>query len=203
MVFTMLEGTGLRGLKGWESSLLVDSENLPAFRHLRKPCGSARVRKENFWEVFPQSYWLWWFLHITQIFIWIHNTELKDEHKIFLGWIVQSSFLRKFTFQYEDFDRIQHVKDVQNQDKFNMGMHNRIVADVWWHLLVVVTLGYVSGVSTIWDSGHHSSSRVLPVPQEMSSKGGQRKHNLWENSERTGMLRSREAKTDERCDNNL
>ena len=44
-----------------------------------------------------------------------------------------------------------------------------------------------------------------PVRQEMSSKGDQRsrKHRLWENSGRTGILQSVEAKTDERCDNNL
>lgn len=31
-------------------------------------------------------------IYITQIFIQMHNTELKDEHKIFLRRIVLSSF---------------------------------------------------------------------------------------------------------------
>lgn len=154
----VLKGSDLRGLKGWETSLPVDSESLPAFRHLRKPCGSVRVSKLT-WK-FSQTLLIVVVLIIytTQIFNRIHNTELKDENKVFLGRIVLSSFLRRFSFQHENFDRIQHVKDVQNQDKFPLGIHNRIVADVWGHLLVVMTLG--SGVSIIWDSGHQSSSRV-------------------------------------------
>lgn len=47
MVLTVLKGSGLRfqDFTGWKTSLLVDSESLPAFRHLRKPCGFIRLSK--------------------------------------------------------------------------------------------------------------------------------------------------------------
>lgn len=54
MVFTVLKGSGLQfeDLKGWETSPVVDSESLQAFRHLRKRGGSVRVSKLT-WKFSP------------------------------------------------------------------------------------------------------------------------------------------------------
>lgn len=74
-----------------------------------------------------------------------------------------SIFLRRFSFQHEDFDRIWHIKDVQNRDKCHSGKHQSSVANVQWHLLVVVALGTVSAVRTVWGFGKHSPAESFQL----------------------------------------
>lgn len=171
MALTVLKGCGLqfKDFTGWKSSPLVDSESLPGLRDLRKPCGFTRLSKLT-WKFSTNLIDCWCACYRS-----LRYTELNNGHKIFVWTTLLSIFLRKYSFQHEGFDRIQNIKGVQNQDKCHSGMLQECCR------CVMASLGSCdsgSGIGTVCDFGHHSSSRVLAVRHEMSSQGDQRSGNI-------------------------